>query len=174
MGGFGLITGPRGDRQTANLIPSGYGAMLVDTNADGVVDGFTKADSSAVSIYELDGGQKITLADVTSTAAYSRVSLTGSFGVSPNTAYTLSLDAALTKSGVEAIRLVIAWYTAADGSISSSTIANLNPGTSYSRLSLTATSPATAAKAIIRGDLMAGAVGATGVAHFKDALFQPT
>jgi hypothetical protein len=110
MSNFGLIIGPRGDRQTANLIPSGYGAMIIDTDLDGVVDGFTHGHHNETSVLTLDAtmpGQKVVLAAVTNADAYVSVYLASAFAVSPNTAYGLSVDAALLQSGTEKTRLHI-------------------------------------------------------------------
>jgi hypothetical protein len=172
MGILGLVRRRSVARALVNLIPSGYGAMTVDTDGNGIVDGFAAAQALAFPVYTLDGGQKITLADVTNAGGYGNAYLSGKFAVSPNTVHTLSIDAALVKSGAERILLRIVWYTSADVLISQSDSAQIDPGATYSRQQLTATSPAMAGKAVFHCLLLAKAVGATGVAHFKDALFQ--
>jgi hypothetical protein len=173
MGILGLKRNRSVARAAANLIPSGYGAMTVDSNADGVVDGFAKQDSSATSIYALDGGQKITLASVIATNAYGRIRLVSGFAVSPSTSYTLSCDAALTRSSAETVELIVLWYDAGDVSVGYNQKTGINPGTSYSRQTVTAVSPSTAAKALVITAIRASAIGDTGSAWFKDALFQP-
>jgi hypothetical protein len=173
MSSFGLITGPRADRSTGNLLGAN-GAMIVDSNADGVVDGFASAEASCTPVYVLDGGmpgQKITLAVVTDAGAYAYIR-PDFIAVSPNTSYTHSIDAALVRSGAEVTKLEIDWYTAAGAYISTSNGALINPGTTYSRQVLTGTSPATAGKVYLKILFFAMGIGATGVVWFKDALFQ--
>jgi len=156
-----------------NLIPSSYGLMTVDSNSDGVVDGFSKYQVNATSVYALDGGQKITLANVTNANGLSEVYLTTKFAVSPNTPYALSVDAALVRSGSEMIKLCISWYTSGGTLISQNYSPEINPGAVYSRQQLTATSPATAAQAIVELLIYAKAVGATGSVWFRHAMFEP-
>ncbi len=165
---LGLLTRRRMPR---NMIPNDYGLMTVDTDEDGVVDGFTKNESNAASVWEVDDGQKITLANVTNAAGFSRMYLTDKFAVSPSTPYALSVDASLERSGAEMVQLEIWWYTAADALITAADLPETNPGAG-SRLRLKATSPATAAKAHFRARVNAKAIGATGVARFKNAIFQ--
>jgi hypothetical protein len=170
MGGILGLKRNRGVARLAVNLLGANGAMTVDTNADGVVDGFTEQHTAtSVPVFVLDDGQKITMADAT-TAAHADV-YTALIAVSPNTPYALSIDSKIARSAVETVRLSIGWYTAADAVISSSTLSGLNPGTTYSRQTLTATSPATAAKArlTLRMDT---AIGDTGSAWFKDALLQ--
>ena len=155
-----------------NLIPFNYGAMTLDSNGDGVVDGFTRNELNATSVFALHDGQEITLANVINANGLSGLYLTNLFAVSPNIIHIFSVDAALVRSGAEAIVFYVSWYTAADVSISSNSSPEINPGAIYSRQSLTGTSPATAAKARIYARVFAKAIGATGVVKFKDALFQ--
>lgn len=155
------------------LIPSSYGLMTVDSNSDGVVDGFTKSYVNATPVFALDGGQRITLANVTVADGRGQVYTTTRLAVAPNTPYAISADCALTKSGAERITLMVWWYTAADAYISQVSSSEIDPGIAYSRQALLATSPATAAKADIYLRIFAKAIGATGVAHFRHAMFQP-
>lgn len=175
MGGIlGLKRNRSVARLAANLLGVN-GTMIVDSNADGVVDGFGHTHSLEASVLTLDAGmpgQKIALAGVTAVAAYVFLFETTPHVVLPNTVYTLSVDAAVTQSGAELIAVVVAWFTAADVYISSSSGAQINPGTTYSRQSLTAISPATAGKGQTKFYFYAKAIGATGQAWFKDALFQ--
>ncbi|MDD4891577.1 MAG: hypothetical protein PHU85_16785 [Phycisphaerae bacterium] len=176
MDTFGLIGLKRNrsvDRLTANLLGA-YGAMTVDSNADGVVDGFTQTFSNCAAVFALEGGQKITLASVTSGSAYAQVIITDPVAVSPGTLYACSVDAALVRSTAETMNFYCLWYTAAHALISSSGLTGVNPGATYARQSFTATSPATAAEAKILGRIRASVVGDTGTAWFKDALFIPT
>jgi hypothetical protein len=156
-----------------NIVPSSYGLMTVDTDADGVVDGFTKANSNSTCVYSLDGGQKITLAGLTLASAYGQVSLVSNrSAVTPGQSYTFSVDAKLARTAAEIVDLYVTWYTAGGGAISSVALTNQNPGTSYARLTLTGTAPATAATAnpIVR--LRSTAITDTGSAWFRHAMFE--
>lgn len=172
MDKFGLIGLKRRRsvaRLAANLIPSGYGAMTVD-GGGGVAVGLTSWDN-CTPVFLLDNGQKVTLGGVTDADQFAAVYL-AFIAISPNTIYTLSVDAALLKSATERVKVQIQWFTSASAYISNSVTAEVDPGVSYARQTVTGTAPATAAKAFIQFEIHAKAIGATGVAHFKDALFQ--
>jgi hypothetical protein len=175
MGGIlGLKRNRSVARLAANLLGVN-GAMTVDTNADGVVDGFTHAHSNEASVLSLDAGmpgQKVTLADVTAANAFVYIYEAAAHAVSPNTVCALSVDAALVRSGAETIKVRISWFTAGTVWISDSASAEINPGPAYSRQQVVVTSPATAALAITYFFVYAKTIGATGQAWFKDALFQ--
>jgi hypothetical protein len=172
FGLVGLIRNRNVARLAANLLGAN-GAMTVDTDGDGVVDGFSKVSLSCSGTFALDGGQKITLGTVTAANAQAYVYLTTKVAVSPNTAYVCSVDALLNRSTNETVEIGIVWYTAADAEISTVLLTGQNPGTSFNRIAKSATSPATAAKVRVYFVIRASAIGDTGSACFKDVLFQP-
>lgn len=153
-----------------NLIPLAVWEMLVDSNADGLVDGFTSW-SNCTPVYVLDAGQKITLGGVTA-AGQIAVVKQEHIHISPNTSYALSVDAALIRSTAENVQLEIDWYTAGDVYISNTLSPLINPGTSYTRQTLLGTSPATAGRADVVLNLCASAIGDTGNCHFRNAIFR--
>lgn len=171
MGILGLKRRRNVARNLANLLGAN-GAMTVDSNADGLVDGFGKVESNAASVFALDYGQKITLANVVAANGYSGIVTSAYVTVSPNLKYTCSIDAALVRSTTELVSLRIEWYTAAGAYISVSGVDNLVPGATYTRQKATGTAPATAGKALLKAGILASAVGDSGSAWFKDALFQ--
>lgn len=152
------------------LIPSSYGLMTVDSDGNGVADGFSTAEYLASSVFAVDGqGQKITLAGATSAGSYSQVRI-ANLAVTANLPYTLSVDANLVRSGAETLDLRLQWFNADGGLVSEDVSPALTPISS--RLSFTATSPPGAAKCLLKFTIFAKSVGATGWAQFKNAHFE--
>lgn len=150
--------------------PTFSSKMNVDTDADGVVDGFTSViDTGITATFALDdNAQKIAV--TASTNIGSAYISTASFTVFPSTKYSFQvLSRGIVSAGAFKNNISIAWYDASDVFISNSDIGAQTP-TSYWKLYRleNITSPANAAKARIYLRAFASVVGDTGTVWFRN------
>lgn len=159
------------DTKVTDMIPGGFGLMMVDTDLDGMVDGFAHSHHNEASVLTLDNGQKVTLAGVAAANAYLEIKLAASFAVAANTDYQLEVDASLVRSGDEMLLMAIVWHDAGGVYISTKSCPMFDPGEAFSRHRLIVSSPANAALAYIVFQVVPRDIGATGVACFRNAAF---
>lgn len=148
--------------------------MDVDSNSDGVVDGFTSTvDSGITAAFALnDSAQKIDM--TASTAAGNAKVSYGMFEVSPNTVYSFQvLTRGIVASGNFVNNISIAWYDSANVTISYSDVGLQTPTAYWKLIKLeNITSPSNAVKARIYLRCNAQAAGDTGSVWFRNVMLE--
>lgn len=167
----GALAGP-------NLLSSG--GFEIDTNVDGLADGWVLYTNGVVTGGVQDGrpagnasasSQRLYAANIGVAAADQfGIRHIANLPVIANTEYTVSVDVLGSASSMQC-RLYIDWYTAGNALISSASIASTMP-TSWQRRSLTAVTPATAAYGVLYLWMQASTSGIAVTVQFDNVQFE--
>lgn len=163
-----------------NLLTSPLAEMNTDSDGDDVADYWTKStDAKCTAVWSVDSAeqaQRITVLSVNTGPAFPGVQTTVFIPISPNRSYTFSAEVkgeGNLVAGATGPRLEIVWYTSSFTQISNS-VSPVSTATTFTRHSVTATSPSNAAYCQLKGVFRCADTNATGSAWWRNAILYDT